>query len=151
MLQQLLTTKQFPAAVGNDEQVVVEPAGIMIRSVPGTDVSNAPDHLMRLFAYNHIMQQMGPKLLTKGEEGDSLVNEAKEAYVVTPLSSLIVLETQTDYNRFNIKDSENSLKNASLHSQGAVPEPHEWALIILVMLVLIYAKYRKPVKSRAAV
>lgn len=149
MLQQLLQARQFPGDIENDNQVVIASANIIIRSVAGEGSSNAPDHLQRLFAYNHIMQKMGPRLLTKGEDGDTLVTEAKAAYVVTPLSSLVVLETQADYDRFNIKDSENSLKNASLHAQGAVPEPHKWALIILVMLVLLYARYRSTQVKRS--
>jgi hypothetical protein len=52
------------------------------------------------------------------------------------------LETQRDYDRFDIKDSNNSLRNASMSSRGAVPEPHEWALIILATVVLFYIKFR---------
>jgi hypothetical protein len=59
---------------------------------------------------------------------------------------MVVLETQDDYKRFNIKDSRNSLKNASLKSKGAVPEPHEWALIIIACFVLLYVKFH-PVKK----
>jgi hypothetical protein len=89
------------------------------------------------------MQQTGPHLLYDLPDGDTLVEEAREAYIVTPFSSLVVLETKEDYDRFNIKDSENSLKNASLQSKGAVPEPHEWALIILACLMLFYVKTRR--------
>ncbi len=72
--------------------------------------------------------------------------EAQKAYVVSPVSSMVVLETQKDYERFNIKDSQNSLNNASMKSKGAVPEPHEWALIIIACLVLLYIKFY-PVKK----
>jgi XrtN system VIT domain protein len=67
-----------------------------------------------------------------------VIAEAEKAYVVSPVSSLIVLETQKDYDRFDIKESKDSLKNASHNSSGAVPEPHEWMLIILTMLVVSY-------------
>lgn len=76
------------------------------------------------------------------EEIDTnLVNRAKQAYVVSPLSSLIVLETQNDYDRFGIKKSKNSLGNAGV--SGAVPEPHEWALIILSLSIMAYLYFRK--------
>jgi len=133
----------FPLSTENENAVIIESADLAITATNGTGLSSAPDHLQRLFAYNHIMQQSGPAFLTALPESDSLVQVAKEAYVVTPFSSLVVLETQEDYDRFNIKDSENSLKNASLHSSGSVPEPHEWALIILGVLTLLYIRSRK--------
>ena len=61
--------------------------------------------------------------------------------MVSPVSSLVVLETQADYDRFDIVDSKNSLKNASMKGNGAVPEPGEWAIIILgaaAFLVFVY-------------
>lgn len=134
---------QFPADIENEQRVVVEPAGITITKAEGTCIPTAPDHLQRLFAYNHIMQQTGSRILYDLPDGDSLVEEAKAAYIVTPFSSLVVLEKKEDYDRFNIKDSEDSLKNASLQSKGAVPEPHEWALIIVTLLVLVYVKFKK--------
>jgi hypothetical protein len=58
--------------------------------------------------------------------------------VVSPVSSLIVLETKEDYERFGIKDKDNSLYNATKNSSGAVPEPHEWALIIVFVLFIAF-------------
>src|SRR6185503_13965842 len=114
----------------NDRQVVIDNAEMAIVQSDGAVPSAAPDHLMRLFAYNHIMQQMGMRQLTDEEVTDDMITEAEKTYVVSPVSSLIVLETQADYDRFDIKSSQNSLQNASLRSKGSVPEPHEWALII---------------------
>jgi XrtN system VIT domain protein len=150
LLKQRAANHSFPADIENEQRVVVEPADIMITAMPGTCTPTAPDHLQRLFAYNHIMQQTGANLLYDLPDGNALVEEAKEAYIVTPFSSLVVLETQEDYDRFNIADSENSLKNASIQSKGAVPEPHEWALIILAVLMLIYVKFQ-PFKKRLSI
>jgi hypothetical protein len=55
---------------------------------------------------------------------------------------LIVLETKEDYERFGIKDKANSLHNASKASSGAVPEPHEWALIIIFLSFIIFYFFR---------
>ena len=63
---------------------------------------------------------------------------AEKAHIVTPLSSLIVLETQADYDRFNIHQSKNALGNAALSNAGAAPEPHEWLLIILAFGVVLW-------------
>ncbi|WP_170117411.1 XrtN system VIT domain-containing protein [Chitinophaga ginsengisoli] len=149
-LKALLDAHRFPASIENDQRIVIESAGMTINETPGTEVSTAPDHLQRLFAYNHIMHAMGPRLLTGGNESDTLVAEAAESYIVTPLSSLVVLEKQEDYDRFNIKESNNSLKNASLKSKGAVPEPHEWALIVIGLLLIVYLKFRPVLFKRVA-
>jgi XrtN system VIT domain protein len=101
------------------------------------------DHIMRLFAYNHIMRGLKGNLFPESYNDSGFVAEAEQAYVVTPVSSLVVLESQKDYDRFGIKRSGNTLDNATLASNGAVPEPHEWALILLAVAVLIYAYYGK--------
>ena len=112
---------------------------------PGT--TNAPDHLMRLFAYNHILRETGKGLITTATGHEELLRTAVEAHVVSPLSSLVVLEKQADYDRFGIQDDNNSLKNASLKSKGAVPEPHEWALIVIAFLSLAWLIYQRKWRS----
>lgn len=141
-LAKLLGARKFAGDIENDQCVVIDNAGIAILQSEGTAAAAAPDHLFRLFAYNHIMHRMGSRLVTGESYNEDLVEEAKQAYVVSPVSSLVVLETQKDYDRFDISESSNSLKNASMGSSGAVPEPHEWALIILAVLVCCYIKFR---------
>jgi XrtN system VIT domain protein len=153
LLKVLLDGGAFAADIESPDTVVIDQANMAIvrqDSLSAGKANTAPDHLMRLFAYNHIMQQTGKGLMTGSAGQDTLVTVAQQAHVVSPLSSLIVLETQKDYDRFNIKDKGNSLKNASMKSTGAVPEPHEWALIILVLLTLVYIKFR-PAWSKANV
>jgi XrtN system VIT domain protein len=94
------------------------------------------DHLMRMFAYNDVMRQVGANYWTKKFEPEPLVRQAEAAFVVTPVSSLIVLESQADYERFDIKENQNTLGNAAKSGGGAVPEPHEWALLLLLVLAL---------------
>jgi XrtN system VIT domain protein len=149
-LGELIASKQYPADIEHAQRVVIEQAGITINMTEGNGGNNAPDHLQRLFAYNHIMQAMGADLLTRHHEDDALVQMAKEAYVVTPVSNLIVLETKNDYERFDIHDNQNSLKNASLKGKGAVPEPHEWALILVGLGCIVYMTWFKK-KSVAAI
>ncbi|KAA3438660.1 XrtN system VIT domain-containing protein [Rufibacter hautae] len=137
-LAQLLTEKKFVRPDSDPNAVVLDEAQIKISRTPSTATSqlNGPDHLMRLFAYNHLLQQIGPKYFQKDFLETNLIEEAAQANVVSPLSSLVVLETKKDYERFGIEESKNSLGNASVKSSGAVPEPHEWALIIIVLLVV---------------
>lgn len=143
----LLARKEFSMDIENEKQVVIDHSNMMITRSEDAANTNAPDHLMRLFTYNHVMQQAGSGLLNGETPPDSLVQQAAEAHVVTPVSSLVVLESKADYERFDIKASENSLHNAANASKGAVPEPHEWALIILAILILVTIKYQ-PVWKR---
>lgn len=102
-----------------------------------------PDHLLRLFAYNTILQQAGPGLLQNNlTEENKLVQLARYAQVVSPVSSMVVLETQADYDRFGITDQKDGLQQAALQNSGAVPEPHEWMLIIAALVFLYIYRLR---------
>ncbi len=140
-LHELISTRRFPTPREEKNQVIIDAAEIMIEAsdMPAEE-ANGPDHIMRLFTYNNILKNNGVALLTDRSLEEAVLEEAQTAYVVSPVSSLIVLETKQDYERFNIEDSKEGLKNAALQSKGAVPEPHEWALIILVGLLLLYVK-----------
>jgi XrtN system VIT domain protein len=142
-LQQFIAQNQFVTDIETDNEIVIHNAEVTIARQPGNGEGKGPDHLQRLFAYNHILQQYGRGGLGKNLLNDSLVNEAKEANVVSPVSSLIVLETKEDYENFGIERAQHSLGNASLKnaakgSSGAVPEPHEWVLIILTAGIGLY-------------
>jgi XrtN system VIT domain protein len=146
VLRHLLSDKVFADDMEDDNRVIIHKADMVIEKSGELLPSSGPDHIMRLFAYNHIMQKLGTGLMINRPIEDSLVEEAKKAYVLSPLSSLIVLETEQDYKRFDIKDTGNSLKNASLTSKGAVPEPHEWVLITIGVLLIVYLKFRSGLK-----
>ncbi len=140
-----LSNKQvFPIDLISDNEVAIESAKIKIVMENQATVSNAPDHLMRLFAYNQIMKITGRNYFNNNSKfQQSLIDIANEAHVVSPISSLVVLETVKDYERFDIQKNENSLQNAVKNSSGSVPEPHEWALIILSLLVVTYLYFKK--------
>ncbi|MBX3255208.1 MAG: XrtN system VIT domain-containing protein [Chitinophagaceae bacterium] len=142
LLEELLHTHRYPVGYGRDNEVVLDTADMIIRQVEGKQESVAPDHLMRLFVYNSILKKHGAAILSGADVEQDAIAEAEQAYVVSPVSSLVVLESQRDYDRFDIKASKDSLKNASLASKGAVPEPHEWAMIIIAVLLLLYVRYR---------
>ena len=141
----------------SDSSVTIHDAKLRITKEKGESSSKAPDHLMRLFAYNHILLRYAEcwnrELFTfdgnhPGEDtlllssGERLVAEARQAYVVSPVSSLVVLESRADYERFDITDTEDSLHNASKSSNGAVPEPHEWALLAIAGAVALFLRIR---------
>jgi XrtN system VIT domain protein len=141
-LTTLIKENKYTQNPESDSMVVINEASIKISESAGTAPSNAPDHLMRLFSYNNVMYQTGKNYLNPDFYDENIVNKAYKAYVVSPSTSLVVLETQEDYKRFGIKDEGTSLKNASMKSSGAVPEPHEWLLIVLLVgfMAFLYIK-----------
>lgn len=149
-LQTLIQKRQFKSILENKNRSIafIESAQMNIKEVDSTGIDTnvngikGPDHLLRLYAYNHILQQIGGHYFQKDSLADSLVTEAARANVVTPISSLVVLETQADYRRFDIKKPIDSLENAALKKSGAVPEPHEWALAVLLIGLIVYAWLR---------
>ncbi|NML20479.1 XrtN system VIT domain-containing protein [Pseudoflavitalea sp. G-6-1-2] len=144
----LLARKEFSDDTEDENKIVIDQSGIVITRSQNSTAANAPDHLMRLFVYNQLMHQAGTGLMNGELPADSLVAQAAEAHVVTPVSSLVVLERKADYTRFDIEQSKNALQNAGLNSKGAVPEPHEWALIILAVVILLTLKFGPVWKGR---
>ncbi len=134
----LLQEQRFVRTTPEKDMVRLGASGIGIAKTTESTGGSAPDHLLRLFAYNHILQQIGPRYFCQGDIEDELIAEAAQANIVSPISSLIVLETQKDYERFDIQKSKDSLGNASMNASGAVPEPEEWALIIIALIAVAF-------------
>lgn len=143
-----LKQQRFIRLGAADGAVVLAQAGIRIEAVPATAQQNsaAPDHLFRLYAYNHLVARIGRRYFSRDYLADSLLTEAQQANVVSPISSLIVLETQADYTRFSIRKG-NGLDNATLKKAGAVPEPHEWVLLLLIVGLVGALSYRRYVRA----
>ena len=119
-LGQVVKNENFP--VYNEEEgiVSISSAQIQIRSEnDGQTDSLAPDHLLRLFAYNKVMQGIGRNYFKNDFLEEELITTASTANIVTPISSLIVLETLNDYERFGIDENKDSLGNASVKSSGS--------------------------------
>lgn len=143
-LIRMATDKKCYRLAEEDNSAIIDISDIVIKKESGSVGTGAPDHLLRLFAYNKLMSLLGKDYFTmKDGQTDSVVSIANEAYIVSPVSSLIVLETIKDYEQFNIPENENSLKNASIKSSGAVPEPGEWVLIGFVLLLLFLLYFKK--------
>jgi len=144
-LSKQLQNNTFYTNQEDDKTIVNHYANFKIIESAASAASNsdAPDHLMRLFAYNDVLREVGKDYFNKKSLANTLITAAEEAYVVTPISSLIVLETQKDYDRFDIKKSKNSLDNASIGNSGSIPEPHEWLLIVLVFGMLVWFYVRR--------
>jgi XrtN system VIT domain protein len=145
-LESVIRDNKFVKNIENQTVSIIKSSKIGIREAADSSKNDAPDHLLRLFAYNQVLKEIGHSYFDKNSLQDSLISTAALGNVVTPISSLIVLETQADYDRFGIKKDQNGLDNATFNKAGAVPEPHEWALILLVLLFGVFHFRSKIVK-----
>lgn len=142
----LRTNKIQQSGIESDQNIVINQAGISINKSKEGYSGNAPSHLMRLFAYNHILQQYAKTWNTDSIQSE-LVLEAQKAYVVSPVSSMIVLETDKDYERFGIEDIKVTLGNANDYESDGKSVPVgdlEWmgCLALLILAFLYVGKIR---------
>lgn len=138
-----LRQQVFEEDLNTLEAVYLHESHMRIAPVDMPHGSRAPDHALRLYTYHRVLQAgvVGQQHQARHAQ---LTEAALYAQVVSPLSSMVVLETQRDYNRFDITDQSEGLQQAALQNSGAVPEPHEWALLILslVCLAIYYFKLK---------
>lgn len=90
------------------------------------------DHLVRLWAYDEIRKHMHGDL----DEQRSAVETAQLYQLVTPISGAVVLETHEQYIAAG-------LEPVAEGTVPTIPEPEEWALMIVAVLVLGYAYARR--------
>ncbi|OYU95591.1 MAG: XrtN system VIT domain-containing protein [Bacteroidetes bacterium B1(2017)] len=141
-----LLKQSFVYAQEDANHILLPESNLYLTKTDTTDLiishQIAPDHLMRLFAYNNIMRQVGTHFFSRAQYENELFREAEEAYVLSPVTSLIVLESEEDYTRMGINKNKDTLGNASILDGGSVPEPHEWALIAMVLVMLVWLKIK---------
>ncbi len=100
------------------------------------------------------MRILGKQMKTTEKESkeDTLFDLAELGMIVTPFTSLVVLETENDYNRFKINKNKAGLgesniqiddSNASQIKHGNVPEPEEWVIFIICICIWIFWKKMK--------
>jgi XrtN system VIT domain protein len=143
---ELMNKNQFISFPSYENVVNIEPSGISIEKKMHSDtVSNGSNHIYRMYAFGKVLVEQ-----VKIQEDSLAVNQyvtlAKDANIVTPISSLVVLETDADYEKNGIEKNVNTLGNASINNDGAVPEPHEW-LMIIAGLSLLFVYYKKSKKQ----
>ena len=143
----MIKQHQFPLFKKEQNAVNIEPALISIYEKEKTDSlkSSGPNHIYRMYAFGKVLEEQ-VKIQGDSTATNQYVELAKEANIVTPISSLIVLGTDEDYKRTGIEKNVNTLGNASINNDGAVPEPHEW-LLIIIAISFLYIYYRKSKKQ----
>ncbi|MEM7514545.1 MAG: XrtN system VIT domain-containing protein, partial [Bacteroidota bacterium] len=140
-----LSESVYPQEELADEEVLIRGANVKIKKQPieQESSSTATDHLARLHTYGSLMNSMGGDYFIKDKIEDTWIRKAEEGYIVSPVSSLVVLESEEDYDRFGIEENRNTLGNAAQQGDGSAPEPHEWALIILFGAILLFGAWKK--------
>jgi hypothetical protein len=106
---------------------------------PKTDLPRGSDHIARLWAKDTILVEA----LRKPSGDRSEVVKLAAAYqLVTPVSGAVVLETARQY-------QEAGLKPVASGTVPTVPEPHEWALLLIALLSLTWiARQRMRVENQ---
>jgi XrtN system VIT domain protein len=142
----LMKEQQFVSYPNTGNSVNIESSNISIQEHNNSSApSNGSSHLFRMYAFNKVLEEQ-VAIQDDPLMENQFVTLAKEANIVTPISSLIVLETDADYENNGIEKNVNTLGNASINNDGAVPEPHEWLMIAMGLgLVFFYYKRSKKV------
>ncbi|MBI3396033.1 MAG: XrtN system VIT domain-containing protein [Spirochaetia bacterium] len=113
-------------------EIALPSAGIRLRPRSGAETRPGGDLVVRLGISRRIVDQLGARFFSPNTDNADLVRLAREGMVVSPVSSLIVLESEKDYRRFGIEDG-SLLGQSKLEEPGASPEP---GLALLVLLIV---------------
>ena len=106
----------------------------MVRRQQGsaTDgVTTGSDHIARLWANERVLELMR----SRGDRAEA-VALATRYRLVTPVSGAVVLETKQQYD-------ESRLTPVSQATVPTVPEPHEWALLLIACAALSWWVWRR--------
>jgi XrtN system VIT domain protein len=143
-LETLLEKRLFPRLPESPNHMYLPSAEVQVVQASGAGpTTEAPDHLFRLFAYQKLLRSIGRAYYDRAALEESWLRQAEAAFIVSPVSSLLVLETDEDYERFGIDPNRNTLGNAIATSAGTAPEPHEWVLILLAgIAMLLIARHK---------
>jgi len=146
-LNNFILEEQFPVFESNEQAVLVRQNQTCIkkRSSETLNKGGGPDHLLRLFNYGLLMEELRGFYFKRDQVSEDQIALARSAYIVSPFSSLVSLENIGDYQRFEITEPkpDKSLLNAGSLGGGSVPEPHEWVLIVLAALSMSFLLYKR--------
>ncbi|MBE8725900.1 XrtN system VIT domain-containing protein [Flavobacterium hungaricum] len=143
----LIANNYFIKFKTEHNSINLETAGISIHENPETNQTSlkGSNHLYRMFCFGKVLNDQ-IRIQNDSLAQNQYVELAKDANIVTPISSLLVLETDRDYEDNGIEKNIDTLGNASINNDGAVPEPYEWAMIIIgLTIILMYYRKQKAI------
>jgi XrtN system VIT domain protein len=149
----LLKERSFTVVERDADLMPVAGTDIAIKRSRSNEIRKSGEessHLMRLFTYARVNHDLGRRALFSDADHPDLYRMVRSSNIVSPISSLIVLESENDYQRFDIKKNQKGdlaqAKIASIDADdsplGMVPEPEEYALLALLLLLFAFI-YRK--------
>lgn len=153
-LKEALSQKKIAIPENSDKKYSLPDSKITIEIEKSKEKQEGKgnDLLARMVLYKRILRAFGKRLVNPNRdvEQKDLFEMAELGRIVSPVTSLLVLESERDYKRFGIDKNKEGLpstsevtQNASLMKQGNVPEPEEWLIAIICILSLLYlGKYR---------
>jgi hypothetical protein len=97
------------------------------------DTTKGSDHIARLWANEHVLE-----LMRRGGNRADAVALATQYHLVTPVSGAVVLENKQQYDAARLTP----VSQATAPTVPTVPEPHEWALIIIACAALTWLLWR---------
>jgi hypothetical protein len=98
---------------------------------PATDgVAGGSDHIARLWAGERVLE-----LMRSHGDRTGAIALATRYRLVTPVSGAVVLETKQQYEAAQLKPVDQA-------TVPTLPEPHEWALIIIACAALLWLMWR---------
>jgi len=95
-------------------------------------VAKGSDHIARLWASDRVLELMRADPAGNRAVAVALATEYR---LVTPVSGAVVLETKQQYD-------ESRLTPVSQATVPTVPEPHEWALLLIACAALSWWAWR---------
>lgn len=119
-------------------------AGIQLQQIERAPGKAGSDLVVRLLLHRRLMHSLGQRFFDRDVENKDLVQLARDGMMVSPVSSLIVLESEKDYERFGIQKDTSLLGQSQLEAPGGVPEPHEVALMLCLLAgTALYLRARR--------
>ena len=103
------------------------------------ELPRGSDHVARLWASERVLELMRADPTANREAAVALATQYR---LVTPVSGAVVLETRQQY-------KESGLTPASQATVPTVPEPHEWAMIMIALATLACLVWRQRQQSPA--
>jgi hypothetical protein len=116
---------------GND--ILIHRSQISGARTEGAAAEQTSDHLARLWAHDEVNR----RLYLEHAPRPSIIELAHDYQLVTPVTGAVVLETQQQYDAAGLTPVPEG-------TVPSIPEPEEWALMIVAALVLLYAWKARP-------
>lgn len=130
--------KRFFSAISGVSTVYYQKRERVRYKDPAT-VSMKSGHVVRLWANERVLEMM-----RQGKAREKIIDFAAKYQIVTPVSGAVVLENQQQY-----RDA--GLKPVDSGSVPTIPEPHEWAMIIIALVFLTTAYRRRALQGSLSV